>query len=141
MSNASRIWTVSLGLAGMIAASGAFLGTADTGTAIRVEPAPVLVETYTAVVESDWLPPDEARLQLETRSVALEAVVRGRGHETHVVETRQRLRTRSQNGARLAQPLARFERTLAIGAGNARDDIPEELRALNVAFAGPRGGG
>lgn len=87
-----------------------------------------------AAIRTDWMNPADARRSLEARSAALEEWLRARGGGVRDMGTSSLLRTHGANGARLANPLARFERILEI-------QVPQDIDFAHTqrALLGPDG--
>jgi hypothetical protein len=87
-----------------------------------------------AAIKTEWLSPADARRSLETRSAALADWLHSRGGELRIIGSESLLRTHNADGARLATPLARFERILEI-------ELPGGLQLVQTerALLGPDG--
>lgn len=92
------------------------------------------VTTLRAAIRTDWMNPVDARRSLEARSGALAQWLRARGGSVRNMGTSNRLRTHGPDGARLTNPLARFERIVEI-------QVPQgvEFAHTQRALLGPDG--
>ncbi len=92
------------------------------------------VATLRAAIRTDWMNPADARRSIEARSAALEEWLRVRGGAVRDMGTSSLLRTHGADGARLTNPLARFERILEI-------QVPQDIEFAHAqrALLGPDG--
>jgi hypothetical protein len=115
---AARAFATALGAAllALFVALG-FLGAfaAVTGVASHTDDAPVEVgSTLVTAYETGWESPAFARQALESQTQVLSRIAAEHGGAMQIRSTRSSLRTRNGRGARLAAPLARFERTFEL---------------------------
>jgi len=130
---------------GAIALGAAAIATATASLAPRpqhrvetLETRAVAVPTVTATISTDWLPAPDARRHLEARTRLLDLLSAAHGSALRVIATDSKLRTRTAGGARLASPLARFERTFEIrlNDASAEPSLRADLADLEVATQG-----
>lgn len=115
---------------GLVSVLGAFSETPETHD--RSAPRPTVRPTVAKLAASyatDWRAPSDARLALEAHTDLLSRIATAHGGGVRIVSTTSTLRTRSANGARLAQPLALFERTFELHLGTP-GDAPALLATL-----------
>lgn len=79
------------------------------------QPAQHIAPNVSGVIATDWLPTEEARRDIEARTADVLRVAGSHGSGMRILATHASLRLRS-DGARLGQPLARFERSVEITA-------------------------
>ena len=96
---------------GVLSAVGAVTGIARTDA----EPAPAVPGvTFATTYSTGWSAPADARLALDAQTALVEQIASDYGSGWRVVSTTTHMRTRSDRGARLAHPVARFERVFEL---------------------------
>lgn len=130
---AGRNWAIALGLSAVVLVLGAAVGR-DPRATLPNRPDEDVAARVTGVIATDWLPAAEARRDIEARTADLLRVARSHGSDLRILATQASLRIRS-GGARLEQPLARFERSVEMAApGNGDAALRSALSSIEVTL-------
>jgi hypothetical protein len=113
---------------------------AVTGVAKRDEGATTLAPgaTFATTYSTGWSTPADARLALDAQTALVERIAAAHGSGWRIVSTTARMRTRSERGARLAEPVARFERIFELQLPGDGDEVALR-RALDTVQVAARG--